>query len=332
MRKVSWLILIAALVAVVGCRRMPLYDLPEKVIELILELDLELDLEIRTDLNVDQKIEQSIKMPERMRANFYGPEDDNLKHTEYVGPTGGIINPPSGQYNMVVYTFGTEFVQIRGESDINTIEAFTSDITATKAADLRGFTREGSKEPEGPIIYPPDHLLVARELVDIPEVVYEEGNIVVKATARTIVETYSFEVPNVIGAVYIKSCEAFVTNQSRSILFGHEGADGRGEPSKEPATLSFPVGVDVNKGCLYTTFNTFGKLPGGSRSYLYILIRDMDGEEYHIEVDITDQFDNPDHQIVIEEEIEILEPKSYHSGVEPTVKPWEEETHDVNIG
>ena len=133
MRKVSWLILIAALVAVVGCRRMPLYDLPEKVIRLVLELDLEIDLDIRTDLDVDQEIEKTIKMPERMRANFYGLDDDHLKHTEYVGPTGGIINPPSGQFNMLVYTFGTEFVQIRGEEDVNTIEAFTSDITAASA-------------------------------------------------------------------------------------------------------------------------------------------------------------------------------------------------------
>ena len=332
MRKVSWLILIAALVAVVGCRRMPLYDLPEKVIRLVLELDLEIDLDIRTDLDVDQEIEKTIKMPELMKANFYGLDDDRLKHTEYVGPTGGIINPPSGQFDMLVYTFGTEFVQIRGEEDVNTIEAFTSDITAAKASDLRGFTREGGEEPEGPIIYAPDHLLVARELVEIPEQVFDEENIVVKATARTVVETYSFEVSTVIGAQYIKSCEAFVTNQSRSILFGHEGADGRGEPSKEPATLSFPVGVDVKKACLYTTFNTFGKLPGESRSYLYILIKNRDGEEYHVEVDITDQFDNPDHKIVIDEEIEVPEPKSLGGGIAPTVEPWEEEIHDVNIG
>lgn len=332
MRKVSWLILIAALVAVVGCRRMPLYDLPEKVIRLVLELDLEIDLDIRTDLNVDQEIEKTIKMPELMRANFYGLDDDHLKHTEYVGPTGGVINPPSGQFNMLVYTFGTEFVQIRGENDVNTFEAFTSDITASKASDLRGFTREGGEEPEGPIIYAPDHLLVARELVEIPEQVFDEENIVVKATARTVVETYSFEVPNVVGAEYIKSCEAFVTNQSRSILFGHEGADGRGEPSKEPATLSFPVGVDYKRGCLYTTFNTFGKLPGVSRSYLYILIRDTDGQEFHVVEDITDQFDNPDHQIVIKEKIVIPIPPSYKGGVEPSVVPWEEEIHNVNIG
>lgn len=331
------MIWIALLVVVAGCRRMPLYDLPERIIELTLQLELDLELDIKTDLDVD--VEETIKIPERMKVGFYKPDKDSLIHTEYVGPTGGIINPPAGHFNMLIYSFGTEFVQIRGEESLNTIEAYTSDITATKAADLQAVTRNRHKtrgdddgEPQGPIIYPPDHLLVAREQVEIPEIVFEEHNVVVKATARTVVETYSFEVQTVIGAEYIYSCEAFVTNQSRTIFFGHSGVDGRGEPSKEPATLSFPVGVDTKKGCLYTTFNTFGKLPGESRAFLYVLIRNLDGQEYVIEQDITEQMESTDHEIVIKEEVVIPAPEENTGGIAPTVEPWEEVEEEVKIG
>lgn len=336
MRKVGWLILVAVLTVVTACRRMPLYDLPERIIQLTLELKLEIDLDIKTEIDVD--VEETIKIPERMKVGFYGTDNESLLHTEYVGPTGGNINPQAGQYKMLVYSFGTEFVQVRGEDNLNTIEAYTSDITASKEGDLNAVTRrlktrgDDDGEPQGPIIYPPDHLLVAREVVDIPEIVFEEHDVVVKATAKTVVETYSFEVQTVIGAEYIYSCEAFVTNQSRTIFFGHSGADGRGNPSLEPATLSFPVGVDTKRGCLYTTFNTFGKLPGESRAYLYILIRNMDGLEYVIEQDITEQMESSDHEIVIKEEVVIPEPEENTGGIAPTVEPWEEVEHEVKIG
>lgn len=316
---------VMVLTMLTACKRMPLYDL-EKTIELELDLDLTLDLKIDVDVKVDIEVETSIKMPEHMKVGFYTEETDNLRHTEYVGPTGGTISTPTGRYHMLAYTFGTEYVQIRGEGDLNTIEAFTSDITATKSAALRGFTRAGQEEPEGLIIYTPDHLLVARETVEIPDLSTESRHIVIETEAHTIVESYAFEVKNVTGVQYVESVEAFVTNQARSSFFG------RGTVSQEPATLWFPVGIDRQKGCFFTVFNTFGKLPGESHSYLHILIRDTDGQEYRITEDITDQFTDPDHHIVIDEEVVIPEPASHGGGIDPSVDPWDEENTDVPIG
>ena len=319
-------IIFLVLLTVFSCQRMPLYDLERQAVELVLSLRLDLDIELDLEVDVDIEVENSIKVPEYNKVLFYSIDEDNLRYTEFVGSYGGAISTPAGRYRMVSYNFGTEYVEIRGEGNSNTLEAFTSDITATKAAALKAFSRSGEDEPSGPIIYAPDHLLVARETVIIPVMTRESQSVTIEATASTIVKTYSFEVHSVIGAEYIESAEAFVTNQARSSFFG------RGEISQEPATICFPVGVDRKKGCLYTTFNTFGKLPGESRSYLHILVRDTDGQEYRFSEDITNQFENPENHIVIDEEVEIPEPPSHNGGIAPTVNPWDEENHDVPIG
>ena len=310
-------------------------------LDLELDLELELDLKLELDVKVDIQVDTVIPTPEYMKVNFYLPGKDGLSYTEFVGPKGGKINTPPATYVMLIYNFGTEYIQIRNEGNINTIEAFTSDITATKGATLRGFSpskRAGEEaegddipdEPQGPVIFAPDHLLVTRQTVVIPDMSNETRTITVYATVSDVVETYAFEVPNVQGAEYVQSVEAFVTNQSRSNFFGRQ------EISKDPATIWFPVGVDREKGYLFTVFNTFGKLPGESRSFLHLLIINTDGEEIRITTDITEQFDHPepdrDHIIVIDQEIVVPPPSEGGGGIAPTVDPWDEENTDVPIG
>jgi hypothetical protein len=327
MRKSRWMLFVMMLVVAAACTRMPLYDL-EKNVQLDLDLKLDLDLDVKIEADVDVEIDTVIKMPEHMKVCFYAPQTGNLSYTEFVGPLGGPVNTPSGTYQMVVYAFGTEYIQIRGEGNINTIEAYTSDIASTKGDLLRAFSRANGdiEEPKGTIIYAPDHMLVARKQVVIPDVPTESNTIILHAEASDLVETYGFEVQTVIGAEYIESCEAFVTNQARSSFFGI------GKVNPEPATIWFPVGVDRKRGVLFTTFNTFGKLPGESRCFLHMLIRDTDGKEYHVSEDITDGFLKPEHIIVIDEEIKVPEPASHGGGITPTVDPWDEENHNVPIG
>ena len=341
MRKAVGTIFILTLLALVGCKRMPLYDLENKEVDLELDLELELDLKLDIDVKVDIEVDTVIPTPEYMKVNFYSMDNAGLNYAEFVGPLGGPISTPPGTYVMLIYNFGTEYIQIRNEGNINTIEAFTSDITAAKGAALRSFIsskRAGEateadepEEPQGPIIYAPDHLLVTRETVVIPDMTNENRKVTVYATVSDVVETYAFEVPNVKGTEYIQSVEAFVTNQSRSSFFG------RPEVSNEPATIWFPVGVNREKGYLFTVFNTFGKLPGESRSFLHMLITNTEGQQVHVTTDITDQFDHPDpdreHIIVIDQEIVVPPPSGGEGGgIAPTVDPWDEENTDVPIG
>ncbi len=290
---------------------------------LMLELNLDLDLDV--DLEVSEEAHTKIEIPTYMVVAFYNPESGALVKTEYVGPYGGQLHVDPGTYDMVVYSFDTEWTQIRGESNINTLEAFTSDISALKRPQLSYFDREGLDEAPGPIIYTPDHLLTAHMQVEIPPYSTDGQVMTISATAATAVETYGFEVRNVTGIQYIASVEAFVTNQARSSFFG------LGEVSQEPATVYFPLDVSIDEGVLKSTFNTFGKLPGESFSYLHILLMDTEGTPFTITEDITDQFDDPGHLIVVEDTVFIPPPQT-GGGIAPTVDEWEEENHDVNIG
>lgn len=291
------------------------------------ELELRLELDLHIDFPVSIEDHTALLLPTYMKACFYDITDGHLVKTEYVGTYGGPINVPPGTYDMVVYAFGTEWTIVRDESNRNTLEAYTSDITAQKASAYAAATRGSatkSGEAESPIIYTPDHLLVARDRVTIPVATQETQVITIEATATTIVETYDFQITHVEGLEFIKSIDAFVTNQARSNFFG------RGEVNKQAAIISFPVEVDRTKGILHTTFNTFGKLPGESHSYLHIVLTSTGGETVTVSTDITDQFERPDHEIIIEVPVDVPEPPS--GGIAPTVDPWDEENHDVPIG
>lgn len=321
------ILLISLILGFSSCRRLPLYDENNVMsLDLVLKLNIDIDIDVSIAEGLDIKIPTTIPTPTYNKVLFYPYGSTKLSYSTIVSATGGEIFTPPGKYSMVAYSLGTEYIQIRGEGDINSLEAYTSDVTATKLGILRGFTRAGESDPPGPIIYAPDHLLVAVEDVVIPEWTGESQTITIEAFEKTIVQTYTFEVQTVIGSEYIQSCEAFVTNQARSSFFG------RGEISTEPATICFEVGVNQTKGCLYTVFNTFGKLPGESTSYLHILIKDTGGTEHRVTVDITDQFNNPEHHILITEPVVIPTPTPGGAGIAPTVDEWNEEIRDIGIG
>lgn len=325
----SAIVLLMATMILPSCRYKELcYDHDhQKDYNLILKLNLNLDLDLGLDVDIDVKDEtaSTIKVPSHMVVCFYDSESDILRDMEFVGPYGGPLQVTPGVYNMVVYSFDTEFTQIRGESKINTLEAFTSDITSMKSPLFARFEKKDSTTAPGPIIYTPDHLLVTRKEVVIPDYSTEERVITVEATASTIMDTYSFEVTNISGIEYVSSVDAFITNQAKSSFFG------RGVLNLNPATIYFPMEVNRQEGIFETTFNTFGKLPGESRSYLNIVVINSEGKSVTFTSDITDQFLNPEKTIVIEDSI-IVPPPGGGGGIAPTVEEWNEEIHDVPIG
>ena len=293
---------------------------------LVLKLDLKLDLDLDIDVEVSEEAHTKIEIPTYMVVGFYDPESGSLRKTEFVGPYGGPLQVTPGIYNMVVYSFDTEWTQVRGEGDLNTLEAFTSDITEAKLPLFSHFNRMKASEAPGPIIYTPDHLLMTAKHIEIPQFSTEDIVMTIEATAATIVQTYGIETMNITGVENIASAEAFITNQARSSFFG------RGEISQEPATIYFPMEINREEGTIETTFNTFGKLPGESQCYLYILLLDTEGTPYTVVEDVTDMFNDSTHMIQVSDTIDIPTPASESGGIAPTVNPWEEENHDVQIG
>lgn len=335
---------IIAMALVFGCQRIPLYEMTTEV---SLELNLDLDIDIDIDLSVDTELDAEYgaklngKKPEYVEVLFYDPNNHNLVKSEILDAEGGKITVPTGNYNMVIYSFGTESTQTANTHHRLEAEAFTSDITKTMAGKLKAamaaadtVTKSETRGYEDdPIIYEPDHLYVANEEgIHIPSFQEQKEPVTIHATARSIIDIYSLEVLNIKGTENIEKVEAFITGQVKSNFFG------AGQESEDPATVYTDMRVDIENNRLYSVFGTFGKLPGEENHiYLDITVTDSDGGQYRYVYDVTDQFDDPDNKnnkLVIDARYNIDIPKASQGGggIAPTVDPWDNEQVDIPLG
>lgn len=318
--------LAAVVMSALSCQRR---DFAEKVTE------------VNLSLNVKTHVANAgeVSAPETMRVDLYDVKTGKLKYTDYVEAEGGYIHPAPGTYDMVIYNIGTEAVQIRNESDINEIEAYTSEVSAFLKGQLAQFfadiakireSQERSKSPaDEKVIYEPDHLFVGRaDEVEIP-VIYEgeEREVVIEVDAHSEVETWKVTVANVKGLEYVQNVVAVISGQAESHFIG------RGEDSGESVSVYFEKKKDMENKVLTGTFNTFGKHPTekGILS-LDINVTDTGGSDHHFHFDVDSQFqDNPDSHIVIDDPIEIEEPKVAGGGFAPSVDDWEDVNTDIDL-
>ena len=318
--------LAAVVMSALSCQRR---DFAEKVTE------------VNLSLNVKTHVANAgeVPAPETMRVDLYDVKTGKLKYTDYVEAEGGYIHPAPGTYDMVVYNIGTEAVQIRNESDINEIEAYTSEVSAYLKGQLAQFfadiakikeSQERSKSPaDEKVIYEPDHIFVGRaDDVEIP-VIYEgeEREVVIEVDAHPEVETWKVTVANVKGLEYVQNVVAVISGQAESHFIG------RGEDSGESVSIYFEKKRDMENKVLTGTFNTFGKHPTekGILS-LDINVTDTGGSDHHFHFDVDSHFqDNPDSHIVIDDPIEIEEPKVAGGGFAPSVDDWEDVNTDIDL-
>ena len=327
MRGRTVIVMLAAVVmSALSCQRR---DFAEKVTE------------VNLSLNVKTHVANAgeVPAPETMRVDLYDVKTGKLKYTDYIEAEGGYIHPAPGTYDMVVYNIGTEAVQIRNESDINEIEAYTSEVSAFLKGQLAQFfadiakikeSQERSKSPaDEKVIYEPDHLFVGRaDEVEIP-VIYEgeEREVVIEVDAHPEVETWKVTVANVKGLEYVQNVVAVISGQAESHFIG------RGEDSGESVSIYFEKKKDMENKVLTGTFNTFGKHPTekGILS-LDINVTDTGGSDHHFHFDVDSHFqDNPDSHIVIDDPIEIEEPKVAGGGFAPSVDDWEDINTDIDL-
>lgn len=318
--------LAAVVMSALSCQRR---DFAEKVTE------------VNLSLNVKTHVANAgeVPAPETMRVDLYDVKTGKLKYTDYIEAEGGYIHPAPGTYDMVIYNIGTEAVQIRNESDINEIEAYTSEVSAFLKGQLAQFfadiakikeSQERSKSPaDEKVIYEPDHIFVGRaDEVEIP-VIYEgeEREVVIEVDAHPEVETWKVTVANVKGLEYVQNVVAVISGQAESHFIG------RGEDSGESVSIYFEKKKDMENNVLTGTFNTFGKHPT-EKGFLSldINVTDTGGSDHHFHFDVDSQFqDNPGSHIVIDDPIEIEEPKVAGGGFAPSVDDWEDINTDIDL-
>lgn len=325
-----------------GCRRIPLYEASTSImLEIEHDLGIDHDIELTEETAFEDEYLKKIegKMPEHVEVLFYDINTHQLIRSQIMSAEGGQVYVPVGEYDMVIYSFGTESTQTARTHHRFEAEAFTSDITKLMSGKLSKFqaVSDSTKAEvrgyeDDPIIYEPDHLYVAnKERISIPSFRQQQEDVVIHARSKSIVEVYSLEVIGVKGAENIEKVEAFITGQIASNYFG------KPEPSDDPATIYTDMRVDPAHSRLFCLFGTFGKLPGAeNKIYLDITVTDSGGGQYRYIFDVTEQFDDPENdnnRLIIDAGGIIDIPDAAHggSGLLPSVDPWEDVQVEVPL-
>ena len=338
------LLLLAVLgVVFTACRRIPMFEATSGVyMRLKLELEQEQQFGEVVDFNTHPELLEKVngKKPEIVRVCFYDAVSHELVAEDFLPPEGGFVNVASGDYDVIIYSLGTSVTQVEGTSTRGGAYAFTS-RTGTKLkvvggpADSVKGTGDEDPEVEGgdgqPVIYEPDHIFTGR-IADASIPVHTEGEagaVVLESELKRFTESWSLEVLAVEGAEHIAGVNAYLTGQAA----GHYLWDRRS--TNHPASLVFPLVVDVSKGQLWTVFNTFGKFPQAESDVIvYILVTTTGGARCSFIFDVTEQWTNPDntaHRIVIEDLLEIPDDSYSGSGFEPVVSDWDGEEIEVIV-
>jgi len=301
--------LLALLLALVSCKRIPLYA-PES--------DVYLKININVQVAIHTKADDTPGMPEQIRAIFYSPDTHYKVAEELLPPEGGFVHVPSGTYDLILYSLGNDVTKIDGIDGRSTLRAYTREsgaimkISKGGADDIRQQT----------VHYEPDHLYTAtKENVVIPVRSEYDQTIVIEVNMETIVDTWTLEVRNIKGAEHISSVLAYLTGLAPAKY----AWDYRLQIT-EPVAISFPLGYNSEKGWLQTDFNIFGRYSIPSNpSYVELLGTDTAGNQYLWVFNVTDQFENPDntdHLIIIDEEVEFPDNPGDVGGFVPEVDEW----------
>lgn len=303
------------------------------------------------------------KLPTVMRVMLCNPQDGRVVSERYLQHSArdsrgyyldGYVIAPPGNYQLMLYNFGTETTQLHAENNYYKLEGYTYEISDMVASKLP----QSKAEFEGqPIVYDPDHLYVQhRENItikprgDVDTLYTANGDFF---EAETLVKSFYVQV-RIKGIQWVKSSVSLLSGMSRKVRL-HDGRLNE----KEPSILFFEMkaghrsdvlysegevhrnpSVNMNEpqtAVLYSTFNTFGKLPHTTSTFrvTFEFVR-VDGKSQVETMDITPLFDTPEAKenqwLLIDKEIEIEKPEpSEGGGFEPGVEDWEDENTDIII-
>lgn len=288
------------------------------------------------------------KRPTILRVALADPISGKVMSERYLQSHGedergyyidGYIAAEAGNYNLMVYNFGTEKTKIRKESKYFDAQAYTNPVTENY---YQYFPMMQAEIDNNTIRYCPDHLyLVSNEPLKINkqlgiDTLYNtEGDYF---TAKTVVLSYYLQV-KIKGFEYVSTAVSLMSGMAGSTTLCNREMN-----ESDPASIFFDLDyTEVGRtkdnttktAVLYTTFNTFGKLPKENNIYtINFEFTRTDGSSQVESIDITSMFDEPlvkyEQWILLEKEI-VITPTQTTGGMTPGVDKWGDVFGDIQL-
>ena len=252
----------------------------------------------------------------------------------------GYIAAAEGEYNMMIYNFGTERTKVRNEDNYHTMQAYTSPISSALYPYFPTMQEEIEKKA---IRYCPDHLFLAScEPIKIESKLHVDTLFNAQGdyfTAQSVVKSYYLQV-RIKGFEHVITAVSLLSGMAGTTLLSDQQLD-----TSDVVSLFFDMDyTEVSRvrdsstktAVLYATFNTFGKLPHEDNIYtMSFEFTRSDGTTQVETIDITSMFDDPvvieNQWILIEKEIEIEPGEGQGGGLSPGVDEWGDEWADIQL-
>ena len=287
--------------------------------------------------------------PAVLRVVLADPISDRIIAERYLQTSGedergyyidGYISAEAGNYNLMVYNFGTEKTKIRNENSFFNMKAYTSPVSENYH---QYFPMMQEQIESQAIRYCPDHLyLVTSQPLRIGkhlgvDTLYNaDGD---HFTAKTVVLSYYLQV-KIKGFEYVSTAVSLMSGMAGTTTLSSREMD-----EKDPVSIFFDMNyAEVGRtkdgtsktAVLYTTFNTFGKLPKENNIYtINFEFTRTDGSSQVESIDITSMFDEPlvknEQWILLEKEIEITPTVGSTGGMSPGVDEWGDVWSDIQL-
>lgn len=353
-------IFMAVLLIVASCERRPLLEISNThYVRVYIDEDIK---NVTCDYYNDSYKRPVYKAPDVMRVVLADPVSGQVKAERYLRDKGkdakgtyyeGYILADPGKYALMAYNFDTEASLIHEENNIDAAKAYTNEIASHLRAKISSRGEPGIADKEK-IVYEPDHLFTAN--CDELAIPYNESIDTLTTTdgdhftAQSIVKSYYLQV-QVKGIEYAASTVGLLTG-----LSGSSKLNGGQIDSNDSITVYFElspnstesVGLEYqttngesNKGgviTLYTTFNTFGKIPElkNNLKITFDFITTY-GKSYSETFDITKAFSTPEaiknNWLLIDHTIEIPAPPPVTGGggFTPSIDDWNDVNTDIKF-
>lgn len=288
------------------------------------------------------------KRPTVLRVVLSDPLTNQIIAERYLQSTGedergyyidGLISAEAGDYNLMIYNFGTERTKLRRENYFYEAQVYTLPIPEQYH---QYFPSLGAEIDKNSVRYCPDHLFLATsepitvsKSINVDTLRTADGDFF---TAGSVVKSYYMQV-QIRGFQYVTTAVSLLSGMA-----GTTTLHDRSMLSTDPVSVFFDMEyTDVRRAkneekdlaTLYTTFNTFGKLPEEDNIYtLHFEFTRSDGSTQVETIDITSMFSDPlvinEQWILLEKEIDIIPPIG-GGGMTPGVDDWGDIWSDIQL-